>query len=96
MNAIEAMSASQAGARVLQVKTSVSDDAVLITVADSGPGINAKSIHKIFDAFYSTKPAGMGMGLSICRSIVESHGGRLWASPADRGMIFHVSLPVTG
>ena len=96
VNAIEAMSASDSGPRILQVNTSVSEaDGVLITVADSGPGIDGKSIDRIFDAFYTTKPAGMGMGLSICRSIVESHGGRLWASRSDRGLIFHVSLPVS-
>ena len=96
VNAIEAMSASDSGPRILQVNTSVSEaDGVLITVADSGPGIDGKNIDRIFDAFYTTKPAGMGMGLSICRSIVESHGGRLWASRSDRGLIFHVSLPVS-
>jgi len=97
MNAIEAMSTSHTRDRVLQVKTTISkDDDVLITITDSGPGIDAKSVNKIFDAFYTTKPAGMGMGLSICRSIVESHGGRLWASRADHGMVFSVSLPVSG
>jgi signal transduction histidine kinase len=94
VNAIEAMSASNDGARVLQVKTAVSENDVLIAVADSGPGIDPKSIDKIFDAFYTTKPAGMGMGLSICRSIVHSHGGRLWASRGDSGLTFYVSLPV--
>jgi signal transduction histidine kinase len=94
MNAIEAMSASNDGARVLQVKTAVSENDVLIAVADSGPGIDPKSIDKIFDAFYTTKPAGMGMGLSICRSIVHSHGGRLWASRSDSGLTFYISLPV--
>jgi signal transduction histidine kinase len=95
MNAIEAMSTSQIGVRVLQIKTTVSKpDGVLITVADSGPGIDAKSVDKIFDAFYTTKPSGMGMGLSICRSIVHSHGGRLWVSRGDSGLTFHVSLPV--
>ena len=96
MNATEAMSASHSGPRILQVKTSISQaDGVLITIADSGPGIDGKNIDKIFDAFYTTKPAGMGMGLSICRSIVESHGGRLWASRSDRGLIFHVAFPVS-
>ena len=95
VNAIEAMSASDAGPRTLQIKTGVSEaDGVLITVADSGPGLDAKSIDKVFDTFYTTKPAGMGMGLPICRSIVESHGGRLWVSRGDRGLTFYVSLPV--
>jgi signal transduction histidine kinase len=50
----------------------------------------------MFEAFFTTKPDGMGMGLAICRSIVESHGGRLWAMSGDRGLIFHVLLPLTG
>jgi signal transduction histidine kinase len=95
VNAIEAMSTSDTGPRTLQVKTAVDEaDGVLITVADSGPGLDAKSIDKVFDTFYTTKPAGMGLGLSICRSIVESHSGRLWVSRGDRGLIFYVSLPV--
>jgi signal transduction histidine kinase/ABC-type uncharacterized transport system substrate-binding protein len=94
MNAIEAMSSSTDGARVLDVKSSVSDAGdVLVTVADSGPGATVETLDRIFDAFFTTKPGGMGMGLSICRSILESHGGRLWASPSDRGLIFHVFLP---
>jgi signal transduction histidine kinase len=96
MNAIEAMSASNTGARVLTVKTAVDENDVLITVADSGSGIDPKGIDKIFEAFYTTKPSGMGMGLSICRSIVQSHGGRLWASRGDSGSVFYVSLPVAG
>jgi signal transduction histidine kinase len=96
INAIEAMSASNTGARVLQVKTAVDENDVLITVADSGSGIDPKGIDKIFEAFYTTKPSGMGMGLSICRSIVQSHGGRLWASRGDSGLVFYVSLPVAG
>jgi signal transduction histidine kinase len=96
VNAIEAMSTSDTGPRTLQVKTAVNEaDGVLITVADSGPGLDAKSIDKVFDTFYTTKPAGMGLGLSICRSIVESHSGRLSVSRGDRGLIFYVSLPVS-
>jgi signal transduction histidine kinase len=96
MNAIEAMSASANGARALDIKSSVSDAGeVLVTVADSGPGVAIENLEKIFEAFFTTKPEGMGMGLSICRSIVEAHGGRLWASRSDRGLIFHVFLPAT-
>ena len=97
MNAIEAMNSSKSDHRVLELKTSVNEGhEVLVTVADSGPGVDAESLEKIFDAFFTTKPDGMGMGLSICRSIIESHGGRLWALPGDPGLIFCVSLPSVG
>ena len=97
MNAIEAMNSSKSDHRVLELKTSVNEGhEVLVTVADSGPGVDAENLEKIFDAFFTTKADGMGMGLSICRSIIESHGGRLWALPGDPGLIFCVSLPSVG
>jgi signal transduction histidine kinase len=93
MNAIEAMSASANG--VLDIKSSVSEAGdVLVTVADSGPGVAVEDLDRMFDPFFTTKPEGLGMGLSICRSIVETHGGRLWATRGDRGLVFHVFLPV--
>ena len=93
MNAIEAMSASANG--VLDIKSSVSEAGdVLVTVADSGPGVTVEDLDQMFDPFFTTKSEGMGMGLSICRSIVEAHGGRLWATRGDRGLVFHVFLPV--
>jgi signal transduction histidine kinase len=68
---------------------------VLVTVQDTGPGIDPDRKDRIFDAFFSTKSSGMGMGLFICRSIVESLGGRLWATPAiPHGAIFHLVLPI--
>ena len=97
MNAIEAMNSSKSDHRVLELKTSVNEGhEVLVTVADSGPGVDAENLEKIFDAFFTTKADGMGMGLSICRSIIESHGGRLWALPGDPGLIFCVLLPSVG
>ena len=61
---------------------------------DSGPGLDPESLERLFDAFYSTKPGGMGMGLAICRSIIEAHGGRLWASGhAAQGASFQFILP---
>jgi signal transduction histidine kinase len=66
---------------------------ILVSVADTGPGIGAENLEKMFDAYYTTKAHGMGMGLSICRSIIDSHGGRLWVSRGDRGLTFYVSLP---
>jgi signal transduction histidine kinase len=96
MNAIEAMSSSKADTRVLELKTAPKNgNEILVTVADTGPGIATENLGKIFDEFYTTKPHGMGMGLSICRSIIESHGGRLWASPGDNGLVFYVSLPMS-
>jgi signal transduction histidine kinase len=70
---------------------------VLVTVKDSGRGLNPGSLERLFDPFYTTKSGGMGMGLSICRSIVEAHGGRVWAT-ADlpQGASFHFSLPADG
>jgi signal transduction histidine kinase len=95
MNAIQAMSTSESGARVLYIQSSVSEAGdVLVTVADSGPGVAVEDLDRIFDPFFTTKPDGMGMGLSICRSIIDVHGGRLWASRGMQGLIFHVFLPV--
>jgi signal transduction histidine kinase len=94
VNAIEAMN-FMPDARVLRLTSGLRDaDGVLITVEDSGPGIAPENLDKVFDTFFTTKPTGMGMGLSICRSIIEAHGGRLWASGvAPHGCIFHVVLP---
>jgi len=94
MNAIEAMNASS-GRNVLGVKTEIGKNGeVLITVADSGSGIDADKIEQIFNTFFTTKQGGMGMGLSICRSIVEAHGGHIRASSeAPHGSVFYVELP---
>ena len=95
MNAIEAMSAVSHGSRELLIGTSTdASGAVRITVQDSGPGLNPETFDRLFDPFYTTKANGMGMGLSICRSIVEAHDGRIWASPtAGSGSTFHFILP---
>ena len=97
-NAIEAMSAVKDDSRVLRLETELGDSANLsITVQDTGPGIDAENIERIFDRFFTTKSKGMGMGLSICRSIIEAHGGRVWAeSRAHQGSMFRISLPVAG
>jgi C4-dicarboxylate-specific signal transduction histidine kinase len=95
MNAIEAMSAVSHGSRELLIGTSIdASGAVRITVQDSGPGLNPETFDRLFDPFYTTKANGMGMGLSICRSIVEAHDGRIWASPtAGPGSTFQFILP---
>ena len=82
VNAIEAMSAIADRPRELVIRTQSGEvDQVRVTVQDSGIGLDPQSMGRIFDAFYTTKSQGMGMGLAISRSIVESHGGRLWAVP---------------
>ena len=95
MNAIEAMSAVDDRARELVINTSnVDAEHVQVSIEDSGPGLDPTAASKIFDPFYTTKPAGMGMGLSISRSILENHGGRLWATANNgSGASFHFSLP---
>jgi signal transduction histidine kinase len=91
-NAVEAMTDRP---RVLEVRTSFdAPDHVLMAIADSGSGIDPKNVAHIFDPFFTTKLRGMGMGLSICRSIMESHGGRLSVAPGTpHGSVFNVRLP---
>jgi signal transduction histidine kinase len=79
-NAIHAMAAKN-GARILRVRSEVHHDGVIVSVADTGSGIGADAVERIFDPLFTTKSDGMGMGLSICRTIVESHDGRLWFDP---------------
>jgi PAS domain S-box-containing protein len=94
MNGIEAMSEISERSRVLLIGSSADvPDGVIVTVQDSGPGLTPESLDHIFDPFYTTKHTGMGMGLSICRSIVEEHGGRLWVTAnAPRGANFQFTL----
>ena len=96
MNAIEAMSGAGEGPRELLVRSRTDEtQGVLISVQDSGPGLDPKSLDHLFDAFYTTKPQGLGMGLAISRSIVEAHGGRLWATTnAPHGAVFQFTLPI--
>jgi signal transduction histidine kinase len=95
-NAADAMGTVSGRARLLRVKSAIHDaDGVLVSIEDSGAGIDPKNIERIFDSFYTTKSQGMGMGLSICRSIIEAHRGRLWASSGiDHGAVLNVLLPV--
>jgi signal transduction histidine kinase len=95
MNAVDAMSTIVNRARILRVKSELNgSNRLMITVEDSGIGIDQKNIARIFDTFFTTKSQGMGMGLSICRSIIEKHGGRISVSHGQpHGSIFHVLLP---
>ena len=94
-NAIEAMDGIQDDRRILRLSAEHHGDrAIVVAVEDSGTGIDPKQTERIFDAFFTTKPQGMGLGLAICRMIVERHEGQLTASPADpRGSVFRVVLP---
>jgi C4-dicarboxylate-specific signal transduction histidine kinase len=98
MNAIEAMSNLDQESRELLIGTRALDDgAVLVTVQDSGPGLDPVNVERVFESFYSTKSSGLGLGLSICRSIIEAHGGRLWAAAGQpRGAIFQFTIPARG
>jgi PAS domain S-box-containing protein len=98
LNAVEAMSAVDKGARELLISTEQSrTNGLLVAVRDSGPGIDPEHIEHVFEAFYTTKSSGVGMGLSICRSIIAAHGGRLWADANEpRGAAFQFTLPSPG
>jgi PAS domain S-box-containing protein len=94
LNAAEAMGSVEAEPRDLVISTEQHHAGVLVAVRDSGPGLDPSHLERVFDAFYTTKSRGMGMGLSICRSIVDAHGGRLWAEANEpRGTIFKFTLP---
>ena len=94
MNAVEAMSASAQGSRHLLIGTvRTASDAALVAVEDSGPGIDPEHVDRIFGAFYTTKSGGLGMGLSICRTIIEAHGGELRATNRPRGARFEFTVP---
>jgi PAS domain S-box-containing protein len=96
MNAIEAMSGINKGERELLISTETeASGGVVVGVCDSGLGLDPQSVDRLFEAFYTTKSSGMGMGLAICRSIIEAHGGRLWVSANEpRGAVFQFTLPL--
>jgi signal transduction histidine kinase len=95
-NAIEAMSSTAAGSRVLRLRSEATESGeCIVAIEDSGPGIEPEALKRIFEPFFTSKSTGMGMGLSICRSIVEAHGGRLGiAKNAPKGAVFQFALPV--
>jgi PAS domain S-box-containing protein len=94
LNAVEAMGSVEAKPRDLLISTEENATGALVAVRDSGPGIDPEHLKRVFDAFYTTKASGTGMGLSICRSIIDAHGGQLWAEANDpRGAIFKFTVP---
>jgi PAS domain S-box-containing protein len=94
LNAVEAMGSGGAGARELSISSEQDHTGILVAVRDSGPGIDPKHLDRVFEAFYTTKSEGTGMGLSICRSIIDAHGGRLWVEANEpRGAVFRFTLP---
>jgi C4-dicarboxylate-specific signal transduction histidine kinase len=95
INAFEAMGGVNEGARELLISTGKAEaEGVFVAVRDSGPGLAPATVERLFESFYTTKPGGMGLGLSICRSIVEGHGGQLWAGANEpRGAVFQFTVP---
>jgi C4-dicarboxylate-specific signal transduction histidine kinase len=94
MNAIEAMSSSTKGRRNILIRSAKSRDGVLVQIQDSGSGIEPGLANRIFEPFFTTKAKGIGMGLSISHSIIESHGGRLGIVPSSAGALFEFTLPI--
>ena len=95
LNAVEAMSSTEDQTRGLSISTELNEtDGILVALRDSGPGIDLENLDRIFKPFYTTKTSGIGMGLSICRSIIDAHGGRLWVEAnRPRGAVFRFTLP---
>jgi PAS domain S-box-containing protein len=94
LNAVEAMGSVETGARELSISTEQDQRGIVVAVRDSGPGIHPTHLERVFQAFYTTKSGGTGMGLSICRSIIDAHGGWLWAEANEpRGAVFQFTLP---
>jgi PAS domain S-box-containing protein len=95
INATHALIEGSHAERELLISTSTNGSSdILVSVRDSGKGISPQQVERLFDPFYTTKPSGMGMGLSICRSIIESHGGKIWAAPnLPQGAAFHFTIP---
>ena len=79
----------------IRLRANASDQRVVVTVSDSGPGIPEEMIDKVFDPLVSMKDHGLGVGLAICRSIIDAHGGRIWAENTGQGAAFHFTLPTT-
>ena len=96
MNAIESMDSAEP--RVLSIKSEITEhNGVRVSIADTGSGIDPANLNRVFKPMFTTKARGMGMGLSICKSIIESHNGRIWVTAGSpRGSIFQFELPASG
>src|SRR6185503_17836905 len=96
INGLEAIAKNKNGERELSISSGTDEsNAVTVAVRDTGEGLDPANLERVFDAFFTTKADGMGMGLAISRTIIESHGGRLWAtSNSSRGAVFQFTLPV--
>ena len=95
MNGSEAMSETPPEQRKLILRTQVKDDGIRVTVRDFGPGIDKENVDRIFQPFFTTKRTGLGMGLALCRTIVEAHEGHIWAeNHSDGGTTFFIELPI--
>jgi signal transduction histidine kinase len=95
MNAIDALRMSGDRPREILIRSAKNPEGILVQIEDSGPGVRPEQGNRIFEPFFTTKPQGIGMGLSISRSIVESHGGRLWAAPGElHGARFQFTVPM--
>ena len=97
VNAIQSTSGVEDGKRELHISTvRIEPEGVCVAVPDTGPGLRPESLPRLFEPFYTTKPDGMGMGLSICGSIIEAYGGRLWATSYEpRGALFQFTIPLS-
>jgi signal transduction histidine kinase len=98
MNSIEAIRLTDHPARLIKITTSSEPSSqIAVSIADTGVGLGSIGVERIFEPFYTTKPEGLGIGLSICRSLIEAHGGCLWASEnSPRGCIFRFTVPASG
>ncbi len=97
LNAMEAMEQTEVGPREIHLKTEQENpDAITVSLKDTGRGLTDEELEKIFEPFWTSKAEGLGLGLSICRSIISAHGGRLWATAnADRGATLLFTLPLS-
>jgi len=95
VNAANELDSVPSGARVILIKTEISNNYVIVSVSDSGPGIKEEAKHKLFDPFFTTRKDGLGIGLAVCRSIIEDHEGKIWAeNNKDVGATFSFQLKI--